>query len=620
VPCNGVSNTTPWLDNISLGIYGSAVAPSLTFLTFDFLQDNFAQDGTLNPGSTGRIDTIRIKNTATPEPGSILGDTLVVAGDGGNTEVRLVFKVRSGPFTNAAALSAWATQWTPEPSIGAGWYSARMDTAEQGGFAGNAKWMSTFHEADPGFAGTDVTADPNDPGQLENEILPDHILTPGSRVDYFVKSRYIPPDPRNPGGTNWFLFPDTTNRNYLEVEILPSSTAADSSWNCTLYVDHHHDRELVDQALEEQGLAASLGVGGNNAEGTRYDRFDNQAPSSGQLSLGRPVETNFGSSIIQAFAYKNIVWHSGTLDAQQLTDEDANILGPWLQLRGVGNNRFWGSGDKLATSMHVSGEPSTINFLRNVLGALRTCDTIRDANCPSGSALDSTFCLPLSAVAGSEFATAFPVRARGNGCPTLRAYDLINRNSSVATSKGQLNYVKNGINRGFASVTNFNTLDVNYKTVLDAVEVGRLRSNNGYFNFGCNTTTASIDRTDDVLDWFGSPANCKLPAGLLDVPGEGVPKPPEYRHALGNAYPNPMNPTTRIQFTNGTANGRVTLSIYDVTGRLVKTLVNGNLTAGVHEVVWDGTSDAGRPASNGMYFYRMSSPGFESSRKLVVMK
>ena len=47
-----------------------------------------------------------------------------------------------------------------------------------------------------------------DPSRASNkEILPDNLFTPGSRIDYFVKARYIPPDPRNPGGTNWYVTP-----------------------------------------------------------------------------------------------------------------------------------------------------------------------------------------------------------------------------------------------------------------------------------------------------------------------------------------------------------------------------------------------------------------------------
>src|SRR5262249_34995770 len=157
-------------------------------------------------------------------------------------------------------------------------------------------WMTCYHESDPGFVtigGNDRTPDPTDPSHASNkDIFPDNVFTPGSRIDYFIAARYIPGDPRNPGGPcQWFVVPDTTGAKYAEIEILPSSMGADSSWNCTLYVDHHQDRSLFDQQLEEQGLTGSLGSGSNNAEGTKYDRFDNQTPSSGQLSFGRPIQT-----------------------------------------------------------------------------------------------------------------------------------------------------------------------------------------------------------------------------------------------------------------------------------------------------------------------------------------
>ncbi|HEX7879575.1 MAG TPA: FlgD immunoglobulin-like domain containing protein [Candidatus Eisenbacteria bacterium] len=618
--CTGQTNTTPYLDNLALGVYGEANAPTVIITTFEILQDNFAADGTLNPAATGVLDVNNIISAGAPEAGATLGDTLTVTGDGGNTEVRLVFHVRPGPFTNAGSLASRATRWRPEPGLGSNWYSARMDSAERGGINIPTTWMATFHESDPGFQGTDTTPDAGNPNQLANEIIPDNLFTPGSRIEYFIASRYLPGDPRNPGGTNWTTNPDTAGRTYFEVEILPSSMAADSSWNCTLYVDHHHDREVADQNIITAGLNASLGLGGNNAEGTRFDRFDNEAPSSNQVSFGRPLDTNWGASIIQVFGYKNILWFTGTLNGEQITQEDAAILNPWLLIRAIGNNRFYGSGDDLATAMHLSGKAGPTQFLRNTMGALRNCNTIRNAACPTGTVVDSTFCLPVSAVAGSHFPLAGTNRIRGNGCPNLRSYDLLSVNPAVTTARGNINYVKSGVDRNYASITNWNTVDVDYKTVLDGFQVGRLRSNAGFFGVGCDQVAAAHNRLDAILDWFGTAATCKVPAALVDVPVDGGPGVPGFRHALGNAYPNPMNPTTRIQFTNGVANGRVKLEIFDISGRLVRTLVDDRMSAGVHEVTWDGMAQKGNPVPSGMYFYRMTADDFVSAKKLVVSK
>ncbi|HEX7879565.1 MAG TPA: FlgD immunoglobulin-like domain containing protein [Candidatus Eisenbacteria bacterium] len=630
-PCTGFNNQTPYLDNLSLGVYGSTTTPVVNTTTFDRFQDNFATDGTLNPASTGRFDQNRIKGGSTPSSGSILGDTLNARGNGGNTEVRLVFRVRSGPFINAGILASYVARWTPEPTLntryGGTWYSARMDTAEQAGTPAVSPfaWMGTFHEADPGFSGTDRTVDPNDPNRLANDIIPDHLFTPGSRIDYFVASRYRPPDPRNPGGTAWATDPDTLNATFREAEILPSSMAADSSWNCVLYVDHHDDRSGFDQALEETGLRLSLGGGGANAEGTRHDRFDVQTPSSAQMSFGRPLFSRYGVSLLQLFGFKTVVWHSATLTSGQLTNEDAYILMPWLQLRAIGNNNFWGSGEGLMQSMHNTGSGARF-MLNNVLGVVQNCTGIRLANC-GGTGIDTTYCIPTSAVAGSHFTSTILPRGRGNGCPDLLSFDRLDVNPSVASAKGQLNYRRLVPGQGgaltdigFASVTNLNTIDVSYRTALDGISVGRMRSNAGYFGVGCDDVTASYERTDDVLDWLGGPLNCRVPQALVDVPELLDLPAPAFRHALGNAYPNPMNPTTRIQFTNGTANGRVKVEIFDVTGRLVRSLVDAKMPAGVHEVTWDGGNEAGSSVPSGMYFYRMSAEDFVAAKKLLVSK
>jgi len=78
--------------------------------------------------------------------------------------------------------------------------------------------------------------------------------------------------------------------------------------------------------------------------------------------------------------------------------------------------------------------------------------------------------------------------------------------------------------------------------------------------------------------------------------------------------PNPFNPTTTIQFSVPTRS-QVTLKIYDVSGSLVKTLVDGSVPPGVHREVWDASGVA-----SGVYFYRIEAPGFVQTKKLVLLK
>ncbi|UCH11383.1 MAG: T9SS type A sorting domain-containing protein, partial [Fidelibacterota bacterium] len=94
--------------------------------------------------------------------------------------------------------------------------------------------------------------------------------------------------------------------------------------------------------------------------------------------------------------------------------------------------------------------------------------------------------------------------------------------------------------------------------------------------------------------------------------------PDEY--ALKANYPNPFNPTTTIVYGLPDA-GVVSLKIYDLTGKLIRTLVEEALPAGYHRAVWDGKDASGAPAATGVYFYRISAgDSFAKTRKMVLMK
>jgi hypothetical protein len=84
--------------------------------------------------------------------------------------------------------------------------------------------------------------------------------------------------------------------------------------------------------------------------------------------------------------------------------------------------------------------------------------------------------------------------------------------------------------------------------------------------------------------------------------------------------PNPFNPVTEIAFDVPDGGSNVSLRIFDVSGRLVRTLVDGFEPSGTGTLRWDGRDDAGHLVASGTYIYQLSAPEFSESRKMLLLK
>ncbi len=84
-------------------------------------------------------------------------------------------------------------------------------------------------------------------------------------------------------------------------------------------------------------------------------------------------------------------------------------------------------------------------------------------------------------------------------------------------------------------------------------------------------------------------------------------------------YPNPFNPSTTIAFDLPASN-LVRLDIYDLNGRKIKTLLNQQQQAGLHQVVWDGSDEHGVPVASGVYIYRLNAGSVTASQKMILLK
>lgn len=90
--------------------------------------------------------------------------------------------------------------------------------------------------------------------------------------------------------------------------------------------------------------------------------------------------------------------------------------------------------------------------------------------------------------------------------------------------------------------------------------------------------------------------------------------------ALYQNTPNPFNPTTLIRFDLPIPQ-HMNLQIFDVTGRLIRTLIHdSHIEAGQHIIMWDGRDDSGRSVVSGVYFYRMKTKTFFETRRLALVR
>jgi len=89
--------------------------------------------------------------------------------------------------------------------------------------------------------------------------------------------------------------------------------------------------------------------------------------------------------------------------------------------------------------------------------------------------------------------------------------------------------------------------------------------------------------------------------------------------SLNQNYPNPFNPVTTLRY-DLPENGYVNITIYDMLGREVKTLINHTQDAGYRSVIWDATNDYGKPVSAGIYLYQIQAGEYMQTKKMVLLK
>ena len=186
------------------------------------------------------------------------------------------------------------------------------------------------------------------------------------------------------------------------------------------------------------------------------------------------------------------------------------------------------------------------------------------------------------------------------GKPALDGYKVIVRNlrtNSVITASVRADY--------FAAAT----ADLERQSVVQAGDVVELRVIGPDGNFESQTLNLTV--TPEHL------ANA-----VLSVRLDGIGQPTQ--NLLLQNYPNPFNPETWIPYQLS-EDSLVSVSIYDTTGKLVRTLSLGFQSAGFYNsqgraAYWDGRNALGERVASGIYFYQLTTPSFQQTRRLVIVK
>jgi hypothetical protein len=136
--------------------------------------------------------------------------------------------------------------------------------------------------------------------------------------------------------------------------------------------------------------------------------------------------------------------------------------------------------------------------------------------------------------------------------------------------------------------------------------------------------TIGMGGTDFVYTDRVAPGTYSYQIGVVDADGEFMSQVANvtvsaFAVAIDQNIPNPFNPATTIRYTMA-ERSNVTINVYDASGRLVRTLVDGARDAGAHDVMWDGRDNNNSPVTSGVYFYRLTTGTHSESKKMVLLK
>ena len=657
VHCDINDNGTPFYDNLKFCVYNPS-GGSLSSVTLERYADSFPTTNGSYLTQTARSDGA---HSASWHLGSeiplryVRSDSAACTMGAPNVAVFLRFAVERGhcqpnlgnPFFAAFPPSVPGT--FPNGLI---WHAARMDTGRTHGSGINAPgtYMTCFHENDPRNG---TIWPPSMPPPLEpcDDILPDNLFTAGTNVYYFFEARnastgtagIIGTFPSGAGGAPISTAPHHKDL-WLQMNVLPEldPNCDGTQANGMLIVSDYQTNGVPGRGtIQRQRLVAAL-----SSLGLEFDVYDTQGTNYTDTynTIGRredrqnqaPRPPYNGATTNQLIGYDCIWYQGGLLKSDvtlsdRLTSQipfggqpsiDQQKLEAWIQGCTTGNNRLLVlEGIGWASDIDVN----TINgptFLLN-----RGVDVVANDYLQDLAIDDLRRC---ARITGQGPGAGFDGEIFGSGCPDELDIDVfVAVNGGVAVA----NFVESG--EGYADPVS--CADDQNRAPWHAIvrrEAGAgncQKSVSMSFSFSelyslncadeCLFEDFSVtgEAADLVIDLFQWSNTCPVNASPIGV--EEPAHAPQFMNALYQAQPNPANPSATIRYTIA-EKGRVSLRIFDVGGRLVRTLVDEiqEPAEAAFEMVWDGSNDQGQRVGSGVFFYRIDAPGFSAAKKLVILK
>ncbi len=334
------------------------------------------------------------------------------------------------------------------------------------------------------------------------------------------------------------------------------------------------------------------------------DRYDTNAPSSGVSNgVGAYTSVTDGSSIF-CTAYEKVIWDSGDLNSVTITDgtdhsdksDDAQLLVDWMNVseHKVG---LLVMGDQIAYDLSGSEAAVALELVSTICGVTLENSSYYDMT--GGREAGGVVTPLITGVSGGPY-DGISYYAYG-GCFIINDFDVLEKtgNGEYALSYPDYNSLSY-----YAGI--FTDQLNNASEPLRTVWVGHS------FMLIRNAVDGVLARNEFLKDTYEFFEN-GVSENYTDTE---LPK----AYSLAQNFPNPFNPSTRIQFALP-VKGHVSLKIYNVAGQLVKTLQDGVMDAGSHELTWDGSNNLGSNVASGVYFYKLSAgDNYENMKKMVLLR